>query len=77
MKRLRLGLQGKFAISLVAMLLAIVGVVTTIIAVQYRGHMEKVYSDAAFDMASYAAKLLDADKIRSYYQTGKKDAYYE
>ena len=77
MKRLRLGLQGKFAISLVVMLLAIVGVVTTIIAVQYRSRMEKVYSDAAFDMASYAAKILDADKIRSYYKTGRKDAYYE
>ena len=77
MKRLRLGLQGKFAISLVVMLLAIVGVVTTIIAVQYRSRMEKVYSDAAFDMASYAAKILDADKIRTYYKTGRKDAYYE
>ena len=77
MRNLRMGLQGKFAISLVVMLLAIVVSVTAIIAVQYRSRMEKLYSDAAFDMASYAAKILDADKIRAYYKTGKKDAYYE
>lgn len=77
MRKLRFGLQGKFAISLIVMMLAIVCGVTAIIAVQYRSRMEKLYSDAAFDMASYASKILDAEKIKAYYKTGRKDAYYE
>ena len=77
MRRLRLGLQGKFAISLVVMLLAIVAAVTTIIAVQYRSRMERLYSDAAFDMATYASKIIDGDRARTYVQTGVKDEYYE
>ena len=77
MRNLRLGLQGKFAISLVVMLLAIVASVTGIIAVQYRSRMEQLYSDAAFDMATYASKIIDADRARAYVRTGVKDEYYE
>ena len=72
-----LGLQGKFAISLFAMLLAIVVAVTAIIAVQYRSRMELLYSDAAFDMATYASKIIDGDRVRTYLETGVKDEYYE
>ena len=77
MRNLRLGLQGKFAISLVVMLLAIVAAVTTIIAVQYRSRMEQLYSDSAFDMATYASKIIDGDRARAYVRTGVKDEYYE
>ena len=77
MNRLFRGLQGKLAISLIGMLLAIVVSITSIIAVQYRSRMEKVYSAQAFNMASFAARILDAEKIKTYYKTGVKDAYYE
>ena len=77
MRRLRFGLQGKFAISLVVMLLAIVVAVTAIIAVQYRSRMEQLYSDAAFSMATYASKIIDGDRARTYVRTGVKDEYYE
>ena len=77
MRNLRLGLQGKFAVSLVAMMLAIVVSVTAIIAVQYRTRMELLYSDAAFDMATYASKIIDGDRARAYVETGVKDEYYE
>ena len=77
MRRLRLGLQGKFAISLVVMLLAIVCAVTAIIAVQYRSRMEGYYSDMAFSMATYASRIIDGDRARAYVETGVKDEYYE
>ena len=77
MRRLRLGLQGKFAISLVVMLLAIVAAVTAIIAVQYRSRMEQYYSDMAFSMATYASRIIDGDRARMYVETGVKDEYYE
>lgn len=77
MKRSFWGLQAKFAITLIVMMLFLVGAVTTIIAVQYRERMESIYSNVAFDMASYASRIIDADRVRTYYQTGEKDAYYE
>ena len=77
MRNLRLGLQGKFAVSIVVMMLAIVVSVTAIIAVQYRTRMEQLYSDAAFDMATYASKIIDGDRARTYVRTGVKDEYYE
>ena len=77
MRKLRLGLQGKLAIGLVVMMLAIVAAVTAIIAVQYRIRMEQLYSDAAFSMATYASKIIDGDRARAYVQTGVKDEYYE
>ena len=77
MKKKRLGLQGKFAISLAVMLLAIVGSVTAIIAVQYRERMVQYYSEMAFNMATYASKIIDGDLARRYVETGVKDEYYE
>ena len=77
MRNLRLGLQGKLAIGLVVMMLAIVAAVTAIIAVQYRTRMEQLYSEAAFSMATYASKIIDGDRARAYVRTGVKDEYYE
>ena len=77
MKRIVLGLQSKFLISLTLVTCATVALITAAIATQYRNRMERFYSDMAFNMATFASKVIDGDKAREYARTGVKDEYYE
>ena len=75
--RWNLRLQPKLLLGLVIMAVVLVGTLTPAISRLYRGHMERYYSDLAFDQASIAAQLIDGDSIARYYLTGEKDEYYE
>ena len=77
MKRIGRGLQSKFLISLTLVTCVTVVLITAAIAIQYRNRMERLYSDMAFNMATYASKTIDGDKAREYARTGVKDEYYE
>lgn len=72
-----LRLQPKLLLGLVIMAAVLVSALTPAISQLYRGHMERHYSNLAFDQASIAARLIDGDSIDRYYRTGVKDEYYE
>lgn len=76
-KKFHFGLQGKFALSLTLMICALLAAICAIIATQYRSKMEKQYSELVFNQATFAANIIDPERIRAYYETGEKDEYYE
>ncbi|MCR5154188.1 MAG: PP2C family protein-serine/threonine phosphatase [Lachnospiraceae bacterium] len=73
----KVSLRLKLLIGLLLMAAVLIIALTMAISKIYRERMENYYSEVAFDQASIAAKLIDPDAIRRYYETGQKDAYYE
>lgn len=72
----KLKLQPKLLLGLVAMAAVLAAILAPSIAQLYRTRMEEQYSKLAFGQASVAADLIDGDRVRQYYLTGEKDAYY-
>ena len=72
-----LKLQPKLLLGLVVMAAVLAAALTPTISRLYRRQMESYYTQLAFDQASIAASLIDGDRIRNYYPSGEKDAYYE
>ena len=56
-------LQPKLLLGLVIMAAVLVSALTPAISQLYRNHMERHYSNLAFDQASIAARLIDGDSI--------------
>lgn len=70
-------LQPKLIFGLIMMTALLLLVLLPILAMLYRNHMEEQYAKQAYSQASMAARLIDGDKVRNYYYSGEKDAYYD
>ena len=73
----RVGIRGKFAISLAVMLAVIGGLVGVIISVDSRAEFERGYSGTALFVAGFLSEYIDGEDVRRYSETGRKDATYE
>lgn len=76
-RRWNLRLQPKLLMGLVGMAALLMAALTPSLSRLYRARMEDYYTALAFDQAAIAAKIIDGDSIRRYYETGETDAYYE
>ena len=74
--RVRIGLRGRFAISLAAMLCVIGGLVGWIVAVDSRAKYEGGYAETALFVADSLSRFLDGERVRGYLETSRKDDYY-
>ena len=74
--RVRIGLRGRFAISLAAMLCVIGVLVGWIVAVDVRAKYESSYGETALFVANSVSKFLDGERTRRYLESGQKDEYY-
>ena len=74
--RVRIGLRGRFAISLSAMLCVIGVLVGWIVAVDVRAKYESSYGETALFVANSVSKFLDGERTRRYLESGQKDEYY-
>ena len=72
----RFRLQPKLIFGLVMMTVLLLLILLPSLAMLYRDHMEEQYARQAYSQASMAARLIDGDKVRNYYYSGEKDAYY-
>ena len=75
--RVRIGLRGRFAISLAGMLCIIGALVGWIVAVDTRAKYESGYGETALFVAGSFSKYLDGERVRRYLETGQKDDYYQ
>ena len=75
--RVRIGLRGRFAISLVSVLCIIGALVGWIVAVDTRAKYESGYGETALFVAGTFSKYLDGERVRRYLETGRKDDYYQ
>ena len=72
----RIGIRGKFAISIVA-LLVVIGCVTGLaVSVGIRVQFERGCAELALGSAQRIAKMIDGSRIPDYCRTGRKDAHY-
>ena len=76
-RRFSLSLRGKFAISLVAMLGTVGGLIGTFISADIRAQGEEGYSESALFVAKMLARHIDGRRVVKYRETGEKDDYYE
>lgn len=76
-KKIKGSLQKKLILGLIIMTFFLESVITSVVVFQYRNKMEEYYSKIAFDEATIASHRIDGEKIKEYYETGKKDEYYE
>ena len=74
--RFHIGLRGRFAISLAAMLCVICGLVGWIVTVDSRAQYERGYGESALYAAESVSKYLDGERVRGYLETRRKDDYY-
>ena len=74
--RVRIGLRGRFAISLASVLCVIGVLVGWILAVNVRAKYESGYAETAMFVADSLSKFLDGERVRRYLETNKKDDYY-
>ena len=72
----RVGLRGKFAISLVVILGVVGGLIAVIVAADIRVQYERRYAETAVYVAEFLSKYIDGDRVLGYRKTGKKDGYY-
>ena len=75
--RFRIGLRGKFAISLVTMFGVVGGLVAVFVANEVRILYERGYAESALLYVKSMAKYIDGERVRGYVATGRKDEYYE
>ena len=72
----RIGIRGKFAICIVA-LLAVVGcMIGLVVSIGVRMQFERTISEMAIGSAQRIAKMVDGTRIPDYCRTGRKDAHY-
>ena len=76
-RKLKKHLQFKLLLGLITMAAALVAILAPAIGHFYRLRMEEYYSKIAFSEASVVANYIDGDSIERYYETGRKDAYYD
>ena len=76
-RKLKKHLQFKLLLGLIIMAAALVVILAPAIGHFYRLRMEEYYSKIAFSEASVVANYIDGDSIERYYETGRKDAYYD
>ena len=74
--RVRIGLRGRFAVSLVVILGVIGGLFDMIVAVDTRMQYERGYAETAVYVAEFLAKYIDGERVIRYRETGLKDDYY-
>ena len=74
--RVRIGLRGRFAISLASVLCVIGVLVGWIVAVDTRAKSESNYGETALFVADSLSKYLDGERVRRYLETNRKDEYY-
>ena len=74
--RVRIGLRGRFAISLASVLCVIGVLVGWIVAVDARAKYERGYGETALFVADSLSKFLDGERVRRYVETRQKDDYY-
>lgn len=74
--RVRIGLRGRFAISLASVLCVIGVLVGWILAVNVRAKYESGYAETAMFVADSLSKFLDGERVRRYLETNQKDDYY-
>ena len=72
----RIGIRGKFAISIVALLSVIGCVIGMIVSIGIRMQFERGCSEIALGSAQRIAKMIDGKRIPDYCRTGRKDAHY-
>ena len=75
--RFRVGLRGKFAISLVAIFGIVGGLIAVFVANTVRIQYERGYAETALLYVRSVARYIDGERVRGYVATGRKDAYYE
>ena len=75
--RFRVGLRGRFAISLAVMLGVIGGLIGLVVAIDSRSQYEISYSESTMAVVDFLSKSIDGDRTRAYCETRQKDAYYE
>ena len=75
--RFRVGLRGKFAISLVAIFGIVGGLVAMFVANTVRIQYERGYAESALLYVKNTARYIDGERVRGYVATGRKDEYYE
>ena len=73
----RVGLRGRFAISLVAVFGLVGGLVATFVANDVRIQYERGYAESALLYVRNMARYIDGERVRGYVATGRKDEYYE
>lgn len=72
----RVGLRGKFAISLTVMLGFVGVLIGTILAVHTRWQYELGYAESALAVGRVVANFIDGKRVCRYLETGEKDEYY-
>ena len=75
--RFRIGLRGKFAISLVVAFSLVGGLVAVFVANDVRIQYERGYAESALQYVKGMARYVDGERVRGYVTTGRKDGYYE
>ena len=75
--RFRVGLRGKFAISLVAIFGIVGGLIAVFVANTVRIQYERGYAESALLYVRSMARYIDGERVRGYVATGRKDEYYE
>ena len=73
---IRIGIRGKFAISIVALLGVVGGVIGMVVSIGIRMQFERGCSELALGSAQRIAKMIDGSRIPDYCKTGRKDAHY-
>ena len=73
---IRIGIRGKFAISIVALLGVIGCVIGMVVSIGIRMQFERGCSEIALGSAQRIAKMIDGSRIPDYCKTGRKDAHY-
>ncbi len=74
--RVRIGLRGRFAISLASVLCVIGVLVGLVVAADIRAKYESGYGETALFVADSFSKYLDGERVRRYLETNQKDDYY-
>ena len=73
---IRIGIRGKFAISIVALLSVIGCVIGMTVSVGIRMQFGRGCAELALGSAQRIAKMVDGSRIPDYCRTGRKDAHY-
>ena len=72
----RIGIRGKFAICIVALLVVVGCMIGLVVSIGVRMQFERTISEMAIGSAQRIAKMVDGTRIPDYCRTGRKDAHY-
>ena len=75
MKKNKLG--KKVVVSFILLAAALILCVSATVGICYCNGRLNEYSDLAFSYARTAVDYIDGDRVLSYVETGRKDAYYD